>query len=68
MLKNPSFLLNSKKRNLKFHFDMMHGDGNLDKAIKLLDAKDRSDFNDFVIQKFLSTSQYVYMQIIINVR
>ena len=48
MLKNPSFLLNSKKRNLKFHFDMMHGDGNLDKAIKLLDAKDRSDFNDFV--------------------
>ena len=27
---------------------MMHGDGNLDKAIKLLDTKDRSDFRDFV--------------------
>ncbi len=48
MLKKPSLFLNSKKRNLKFHFDMMHGDGNLDKAIKLLDTKDRSDFNDFV--------------------
>ena len=48
MLKKPSLLLNNKKRNLKFHFDMMHGDGNLDKAIKLLDSKDRSDFNDFI--------------------
>ena len=26
----------------------MHGEGNLDKAILLLDLKDRSDFNDFV--------------------
>ena len=27
---------------------MMHGSGNLDKAIKLLDDKDREDFNNFV--------------------
>ena len=27
---------------------MMHGKGNLDKAIKLLDQKDRDDFNTFV--------------------
>ncbi len=26
----------------------MHGKGNLDKAISLLDKNDRSDFNDFV--------------------
>ena len=26
----------------------MHGEGNLDKAIKLLDEKDRKDFYDFV--------------------
>lgn len=48
MLKSPSLFFISTKRNLKFHFDMMHGDGNLDKAIKLLDTKDRSDFRDFV--------------------
>ena len=40
--------MNKKKRNIKFHFDLMHGEGNLDKAIRLLDDKDRSDFNDFV--------------------
>ena len=27
---------------------MMHGDGNLDKAIKLLDINEREDFNNFV--------------------
>ena len=44
---NPSLLL-SKNRTIKFHFDMMHGDGNLDKAISVLDVKERNDFKDFV--------------------
>ena len=44
---NPSLLL-SKNRTIKFHFDMMHGDGNLDKAISVLDAKEQNDFKDFV--------------------
>ena len=48
MIKNPSLFFNKNKRNIKFHFDMMHGLGNLDKAIKLLDKKDRGDFRDFV--------------------
>ena len=48
MLKNPSLFINKSKRNLKFHFDMMHGQGNLSKAIKLLDSKDRDDFNYFL--------------------
>ena len=48
MLKNPSLFFNKEKRNLKFHFDMMHGKGNLDEAIKLLDSSERKDFNDFV--------------------
>ena len=30
---------------------MWHGDGNLEKAISLLDAKERSDFKDFVNEK-----------------
>ena len=48
MVKRPILFFNKRKRNIKFHFDMMHGKGNLDKAIKLLDQKDRDDFNTFV--------------------
>ena len=48
ILKNPNFLLDKNKRNIKFHFDTMHGHGNLDKAIALLDKEDRKDFNEFV--------------------
>jgi len=44
----PSLLFNEKKRTIKFHFDMMHGRGNLDKAIQVLDNKDREDFSEFV--------------------
>ena len=47
---NPSLIFNKKKRNIKFHFDMWHGNGNLDKAIELLEKKDREDFKYFVNQ------------------
>ncbi len=46
--KNPSFLFDENKRNIKFHFDLMHGEGNLDKAILLLEKNEREDFNNFV--------------------
>ena len=48
MFLNPSLIFNKNKRNIKFHFDMWHGKGNLDKAIDILDQKDRKDFKDFV--------------------
>ena len=48
IISKPTLLFNKNKRNIKFHFDMMHGAGNLDKAISLLDFEDRSDFNYFV--------------------
>ena len=48
MLKRPVLFLDKRKRNIKFHFDMMHGKGNLDKAISLLDESERDDFNTFV--------------------
>jgi len=51
IMKKPSYLFNSKKRNIKFHFDLMHGYGNLDKAIKLLDNNDKQSFGDFVNKK-----------------
>ena len=46
LMRNPSALIKSK-RNIRFHFDMWHGNGNLDKAIDLLDEKDREDFRKY---------------------
>ena len=48
MINKPSLFFNKKKRNLKFHFDMMHGKGNLTKAINLLDLSEKHDFENFV--------------------
>tara|TARA_B110000305_G_scaffold137377_1_gene153347 strand:- start:1273 stop:2094 length:822 start_codon:yes stop_codon:yes gene_type:complete len=48
MICNPSLFLNKNKRTIKFHFDMMHGKGNLDKAIEIMDEKERFDFKNFV--------------------
>jgi hypothetical protein len=49
LIRNPSALFKSK-RNLRFHFDMWHGNGNLDKAIDLLDNSDREDFRKYTRQ------------------
>ena len=48
IITKPSLIFNQNKRTIKFHFDIMHGDGNLDKAISLLDNKEKNDFNDYV--------------------
>ena len=48
LIKNPSIFFNPKKQSIKFHFDMHHGYGNLDKAIDLLDDDDKNDFRNFV--------------------
>ena len=48
LLKNPFLLFNKNKRNLKFHFNLMHGEKNIDKAIELLDVENKNDFKKFV--------------------
>ena len=48
MILNPNLFFFKSKRNILFHFDMMHGDGNLEKAINLLDLKEREGFKKFV--------------------
>ena len=53
-LKRPNLLINKEKRNLKFHFDLFHGKGNLDLAIDLLDDKNRSDFKEFMSQSYFN--------------
>ena len=47
LIKNPKAIFR-KYRNIKFHFDMFHGNGILDKAINVLNVNDRQDFRDFV--------------------
>tara|TARA_B100000700_G_C15013629_1_gene842235 strand:- start:1219 stop:2037 length:819 start_codon:yes stop_codon:yes gene_type:complete len=50
LIKNPlSFLKNN--RNIRLHFDIFHGIGNLDKAIDQLDENERDDFRNFTRNK-----------------
>jgi hypothetical protein len=48
ILKEPSILFNENNQTIKIHFDMHHGHGNLEKAIKLLENEDREDFDNYV--------------------
>ena len=48
-LRNPLVLFKSK-RNIRFQFDMFHGNGVLDKAVELLDDKDKQDFKNYIIK------------------
>ena len=47
-LSKPELFFLKKKRNLKFHFDLFHGKGNLDKAIECLDVNNKIDFKNFM--------------------
>ncbi len=48
IIKDPLPLFFENKRSIKFHFDMHHGYGNLDKAIEVLNDNDKNDFRKFV--------------------
>ena len=45
---NPMILFKNKHQNIELHFDMHHGHGNLQKAIKLVDKNDRKEFLNYV--------------------
>jgi hypothetical protein len=48
IISDPSVIFDKKKHNIKLHFDISHGYGKLDKAIELLDKKERDDFREYV--------------------
>ena len=55
LLKNPNILFNKNLHTIKLHFDMHHGHGVLDKAINVMEDKDREDFRSYVsTQTFFS--------------
>ena len=51
LFKNPKILFNERYRNIKFHFDMFHGVGILEKAINELNKEDKFDFRNYVEEK-----------------
>lgn len=48
VIKNPLVLFDKNRQNIKLHFDMHHGYGNIDKAIKVMDNVDKEDFYKFI--------------------
>ena len=46
-IRNPKSIF-KKNRSIRFHFDMFHGNGALDKAIDLLNENDKDDFKSYV--------------------
>ncbi len=60
-LKDPSILFDIKKQNLKLHFDMHHGYGNLDVAIEQLESEERKDFLAFVNSKIEFNPHIMYI-------
>ena len=61
IINKPSYLFNKNRRNIKFHFDLMHGYNNLDTAIDLLDDENRKDFKDFVNTKTSFNPQNMFI-------
>ena len=51
LIKDPSIFFNKEKQNIKLHFDMSHGYGNLEKAINLLPENEKNDFFEYVSKK-----------------
>tara|TARA_Y100000590_G_C15617648_1_gene976373 strand:+ start:84 stop:911 length:828 start_codon:yes stop_codon:yes gene_type:complete len=75
LIRNPQAIYKKNKRNIRFHFDMHHGNGILDTAIDLLDDNNRDDFKKFTIEKtsynqgnmFITKSKKLMSQFYIDV-
>ena len=57
----PTLFFKKKKRNLKLHFDLYHGKGNLDLAIDLLDEENKNDFRIFMNEQNAFNPQNMFI-------
>jgi hypothetical protein len=48
IFKEPGVLFNKNKITIKFHFDVMHKSGNLEKAVNLINKNDKSEFIEYL--------------------
>ena len=60
-IEKPLLLFDKRKRNLNFHFDLMHGKNNLNKAIDLLDESNKDDFRKFVNKEVSFNPQNMFI-------
>ena len=61
LIKHPSIFFDKKKQNIKLHFDMHHGHGNLDKATRLLPEQDINDFLEYVETNTMFNPHIMYI-------
>ena len=61
ILNKPSLLFNHSEINIKLQFDMHHGYNVLDRAIDVMDEKDREDFRNFVNTKNLYNPHIMFI-------
>jgi hypothetical protein len=50
-----------KKRNIKLHFDIFHGNGLMDAAIEMLDDENRDDFRYFVNNEYCFNRENMFI-------
>lgn len=67
IIKNPLIFFDEKKHTIKLHFDMYHGYGNLDKAIKLLNHDEKKDFEEYVNTRNAFSANVMYLSNNINI-
>ena len=61
IIKKPILIFDKNKRNLNFHFDLMHGENNLNRAIDLLDNSNQNDFRTFVNKEVSFNPQNMFI-------
>ena len=68
VIQNPSIIFDKKQHTIKLHFDMFHGQGIIDKAISVMDKKDRNDFKEYICSsnKFNPHIMFIAKPIIAN--
>ena len=61
LIKSPSIFFDTKKQNIKLHFDMHHGYGNLEKATHLLPKEDIKDFLIYIENSTMLNPHIMYI-------
>ncbi len=61
LIKSPSIFFDIRRQNIKLHFDMHHGYGNLEKATYLLPKEDIEDFLNYIEDNTMLNPHIMYI-------
>ena len=62
IIKEPILLINHSRITIKIQFDLHHGYGVLEKAISVMNEKDKADFTEFVEKYNIQSTHNVYFK------